>query len=57
MSCKGTVNINTSKNYNKCSLLCDYEFKFNTTKSSCSITNKKKSQAEIISTVFDSSTL
>ena len=42
MSCKGTVNINTSKKYNKCSLLCDYEFKFNTTKSSCSITNKKK---------------
>ena len=42
MSCKGTVNINTSKSYNKCSLLCDYEFKFNTTKSSCSITNKKK---------------
>ena len=42
MSCKGTININTSKNYNKCSLLCDYEFKFNTTKSSCSITNKKK---------------
>ena len=32
MSCKGTVNINTSKKYNKCSLLCDYEFKFNTTK-------------------------
>ena len=42
MSCKGTVNILTRKNYNKCSLLCDYKFKFNTTKSSCSITNKKQ---------------
>ena len=30
MSCKGMCNINTSKSYNKCSLLCDYEFKFNT---------------------------
>jgi len=41
MSCKGALNIQSGKKYSSCGAVCNYEFKFNTTKSSCNIENKK----------------
>jgi hypothetical protein len=41
MSCKGALNIESGKKYQSCGVICKYDYKFNTTKSSCKIKNKK----------------